>query len=794
MGLFSSKKKTVVSVAATTVSLGGGEVNRLREAVIRAIIQKENIADEILETSLNGYSSKLMTAYNWAKDNYYLGLPGGKAEYTDYNEDTIASVLSTLEGSPVTLEAVDVDFQSGEMLVEDHLYNVAGYNPATGVLNQIPIDDVWNAQQRNVVSSEIDAEREAFKAYIETYTAKPEKVDAVSIPFKQEDGTYVFKDGTRTTTQTVTLTVNQNVEWSEAAERQYIDYVMEYGSTDATGAYIQTRDQQELWANATYTIDRVVTETIKTITDDEEWSEEETWTLRSDRYTETSNHYKVSTLDGGYRIDVAPENDELYYAVNYNVDGVAKFWLYKVSAGTYSALNKDAGLEDTSPYFPVVPIRYDNKFYNREDNRDNESYTSANKLLNLMGLDMDYLSEALSANPDIDKIDHAYVVAGVALNTESQAGTRYLAEYFTHLNNLYEPFKPTETSSENTPLRVHTFTIKDGGLNLEFQFSKIETEIKTGKFGAVGKADSKIGTNHEYIRYRVQINATQYREVFVYGLRVINHVYKTYTAITGLADMSDDNEFFVPLHMGVLKSLPLKVRNELYSSSIYMVLNSIQIDVIKLKWYQHGLGKALLTIGTIVIAVYGGYQFAAKLGAAIAAGTAATAAFIATTILVSIVLRFAFKLVVKWVGPEFAMILAVVAMAIGISAEFGSFDIPFADHMLMVANGLSQGIQDNVADMFADLNAEIELSTKELGEVYEALEEANKLLEVSGIIDPYMFVKADTFFDFNEAPTNYYHRTIHAGNVGTLAYDAITNYYDLQLTLPKPAYHFNGVV
>ena len=57
------------------------------------------------------------------------------------------------------------------------------------------------------------------------------------------------------------------------------------------------------------------------------------------------------------------------------------------------------------------------------------------------------------------------------------------------------------------------------------------------------------------------------------------------------------------------------------------------------------------------------------------------------------------------------------------------------------------------------------------------LESAQDLLEPSQLLHPFII--------FGESPNDFYNRTVHSGNIGTMAISSITNYVDLSLTLPK---------
>ena len=62
-------------------------------------------------------------------------------------------------------------------------------------------------------------------------------------------------------------------------------------------------------------------------------------------------------------------------------------------------------------------------------------------------------------------------------------------------------------------------------------------------------------------------------------------------------------------------------------------------------------------------------------------------------------------------------------------------------------------------------------------EEQKKLDEANKLLENSNWMTPLII--------FGEKPHDFYQRTVHSGNIGVLGLDAISEFVDVSLQLPK---------
>lgn len=76
------------------------------------------------------------------------------------------------------------------------------------------------------------------------------------------------------------------------------------------------------------------------------------------------------------------------------------------------------------------------------------------------------------------------------------------------------------------------------------------------------------------------------------------------------------------------------------------------------------------------------------------------------------------------------------------------------------------------------LKAEFAEFTKESEKKSLELEQSANLLRDGNILEP-LFVMGEILAEF-------FNRTVHAGNIGMTAIDAVHSYVELSLTLPKP--------
>jgi hypothetical protein len=97
---------------------------------------------------------------------------------------------------------------------------------------------------------------------------------------------------------------------------------------------------------------------------------------------------------------------------------------------------------DKYSYYPYIPFRHENNFYS--ENYQYELYKLAKEGMRIISgsnKTYDEIIDKVADNPSIGDIDHANIVFGVDLHTDSFEGLKYLYEYFYNLwlnKNLYQ--------------------------------------------------------------------------------------------------------------------------------------------------------------------------------------------------------------------------------------------------------------------------------------------------------------------------------------------------------------------
>jgi hypothetical protein len=175
---------------------------------------------------------------------------------------------------------------------------------------------------------------------------------------------------------------------------------------------------------------------------------------------------------------------------------------------------------------------------------------------------------------------------------------------------------------------------------------------------------------------------------------------------------------------------------------------------------------------------------------ALETGALAAANVVLQQVVISTVIVEAAKLLVDLIGFEAAFLVAVVLSAFSFTADRGLLGsqvkgAPWAEELLRVSTGLSRAIEIKTASAFRKYEKDLAEFLLLQEEKTEELEAAQALLEFESLIDPFEFVGMAPFSIYGETPQEYFNRTVHSGNIGVEALNAISGYVDTALTLPR---------
>lgn len=372
-------------------------------------------------------------------------------------------------------------------------------------------------------------------------------------------------------------------------------------------------------------------------------------------------------------------------------------------------------------YFPYIPLRIDNvsiaangtlypwckKAYRRS--------FGENKFHELL--------DRLNENPDLDKMDYAYVVFGCSLNTSDASSLEYIYRLFKRYELLagngiaeYIAWRDQQStwvaSSENpdnttwfwvspdTTITITSPPANAGAVrsitvgsdnnptmnyNINIKWKAIEERLG----GGIAKAGAKIGdiwvgtppssgllgivAGSYSIIWQYAANA--WKSITVIGLEYTNKVYGdksvVITAQDALADASESG-FIVPLNYAVFKEMSLIDATQLGVSCRYMVINAYEIR--KQKWWEKWWGVLIIAIVSVGIGMATGLIGAGTVGIFGTAGavgasvglTGMAAVFLGSVInifVASLLLqKVATPLIARILGDKWAAILMPLLM------------------------------------------------------------------------------------------------------------------------------------
>lgn len=475
-----------------------------------------------------------------------------------------------------------------------------------------------------------------------------------------------------------------------------------------------------------------------------------------------------------------------YVMARYTVGGVNRYWAYRIGAGTYPTLDALANFvpEEHGNFFPFIHFRQNKQSLAGVEGtpgyKQSNDYKKSKKIAKKLGLNYDDILEMINENPDVADVDQSYMMFAVPANTEDPVEARYLYDFF---NKYYGAM----LDDAGPPPDWYTgqlsggIFIQDTKVKMQLFAYEIDKDVSNGVIGPVGTYDVLLTegpvnyggyTRTEQIYYfRYQHTPTQHRFIRVVGLGMHYHIAGQYAE----AVIDDFRVILVPLDRSLTETYGMKAREKLYARSLHIIFNSVQ--VIKVKWYQSFWFKAVMVIVQVVLAVYSLGTSEAFLAFMSTSMYAIAAMIVIEQIVIAIVINYAFQLFAKVVGAEVAMVFAVAmaayaAYTVATASNFRAA-LPKAEQLLKLANGLRQAsLEVQIKDLVDEYNDFTVRSEAE----NEKLVEAAKLLENKSLVSPLVI--------FGETPENYYARTIHSGNIGTVGFAMLHDYVDMALTLP----------
>lgn len=519
--------------------------------------------------------------------------------------------------------------------------------------------------------------------------------------------------------------------------------------------------------------------------------------------------YRLLTRYGPYPM-VLGNN---YYFTEYfilNSDGERKdkalFWNYDPLTNQYPELAPEGIGGGYTQYMPIVPLRVNNQSLTDSAHMDTPLYKTSKQLLGILDISIKELDEGVNNNPDINSIDHAYVVMGVSLHTDKPESISYLFEFFRDLSTRSNVTKVDfdKWNSGITTPPINIVHINDATYSAYIAYYYATRSYVTGSLGKIGTAtreiiqgagrltyrslDSGSNDNGGYIYgcedpastliLKKQVTETQYEVVTVAGAVHVNRMHGAADYFTNITKQEHDN-FIIPINVSIVSQFSTLQRNTIYYDSIKIVFHAYEYQ--KLKWYETGFFKFVMLVVSIAFTVFtaGASSFITGLIGAISAGAIAFMQFILPRILGIIAVKYAFQLAAEHLGVEVAAILATIAILLGAAGNESLFNLPNADILSLIGTtGFKSAMQvgqDIITAGFESLD--VLTSDRE-----QQLEDAQSKLETVSSIDPLSMFTSMGMVPM-ESMDSYVNRSLMV-NSGLLSISAVSSYVDTQLSLP----------
>lgn len=741
MGIFSSKTVITVGTAVARVI----EDDALPDSVYTGFTKgtfsgDDQLIENVLEDLAAGMGVRASRAYQYGKRNYLYGVPSGAILESTAGADVMAQVLSGIYGQAATVSyyhfgAFNNLHVGWVKLVAEH-----GYVPTTNVLGKLSAERGKTIYLANMAVVVTEA------SLLELANGSLDQWGAPANSGSQVTGNPQYDEALRKVNALKAPTIFE-LDPNAPADYLRVDYT---------------------WLED----ENVVVEGVAVIRKVQKYG---SYTMNLEGYDVESDYHQV-------RFTLA--------------DNSVGYRIFKDDAGEHPTLDAlyDPQYANNGQYFPFTYFRYEK--VNGADDKSTDWFKQSKRLLKTIGMEYEQVANAIDENPDIADVEQAMMIMAVPANTKDQNEMRYLHDYFKQLLGLSAHATP-EVGNPMTVGLANTIVIQDKRFKMTLGYSNITKKMVMGKIAEEGdytfalenKTDTVEGIEVATLRkifwntsrkvhvYRKQINHIQYEEVKVYDLNMKYHIFQQYSAVGD----EDDAILLVPVDMSIVRGYSLPVKENLYSRAMQYVFNSKVVT--KVKWYQQGWFKYFMLIVAIVVTVLSYGSTWQAIGAALAAGTITVGAvvyMIAIGILKMLIIGYVLKLFVRLVGPEFAFIVAIAAAMVGAYQAVSAGSIagaPWAKELLALSSGLTKGVNTELGREFGKLQAESLDFKQYMDAENERLERANDLLKTDHHLNPLIL--------FGESPSQYYNRTVHAGNIGVLGITSVEQFFDVSLQLPN---------
>lgn len=514
---------------------------------------------------------------------------------------------------------------------------------------------------------------------------------------------------------------------------------------------------------------------------------------------------------------VAPIQPEMYddkdfiHAVfEMTKDGVTYIdtLLYEYGSGVSRLDNIFTVDSEFGSHLPRMYARMGGRKANDDSLKDTPKYKSMVGLGRRTGLNwsnwVDEIHDSVGSLQDVTQIFMTY---SLPVNTKDDLIREYMYEYF------YDMYKRIPNKYANTIFKDlkndflnygskegQAIVISDKEYRQSISFSALGYMDVKGNIGEVGSVDSGFAkvdvravgglsrlfrsrTNYHW--FRKQLSANTYREIRIYNLACNERV----TGGHSTTASGESENLLIPLDISINNEFSPREREELYTKSMYIVFNTVK--VVKKKWYQTGVFKAIMFVVAVAFSVFTGGQSLTLYAVLLA---------VVQTIVIGLVIQIAAKILVNYLGIDVGVVAAIVAVVAMIYGGYLAATKTTGVAGITATQVIQAGSQAfNMSSQGFALQAQN--AVKEFNSVMAGLnKEQEELVKLSkelglGQHGPLLMFEPPISIGvrIGESPDSYYTRSIHTHNIGSTIYSLIENSVDIGVTLPSTQMILNNI-
>lgn len=496
---------------------------------------------------------------------------------------------------------------------------------------------------------------------------------------------------------------------------------------------------------------------------------------------------------GTHRIDMLMDLEADYHQVRFRrSNGTVGFFTYKQGSGTYPDIDGVFTIkyEAAGTYYPWAYFHF-NKLPAQAQGA--KAFWDCKKWCRYLGADYEKLMDTVQLDPNLQDVQQSILFMGVNPGSEEQYDQNYLFEYCAWLyhNGIRQRQKaqglPDKFGDYSNALD-QVITIQDKHFGMDFSYSGIKFERKTGKVAPVGKFTGKqltaenssglLSTIQPAYRYQKQVLDAVYEEVTIFNPQLHYRVTHKKGHVAG----PGAKELLFPLDKAIVDQLSVRGKEKLLARALHMCVNTLTI--IKAPWYSSTFFKIILIAVAIVVTVFTLGQAWQTIMAAAALGATALAITILQMVVTAIAIDYGVKLFVKTVGAELGLLTAVLLMAV--SAYGMSTEATWSENLMAISSNMaktaSQDLQAEMAQLMKDISAELATFDDMMAGLDETAKELG--LGKTPLLGPLDVMHMSPAIIPGETPGDFFQRTIHTGNIGAASLDVAQHFVATKLTLP----------